>query len=130
MGIYQILIFLDDDTSVVELHYYTILQALSQVGGLFNIIFAFFFVFGWYSYSLSEQVIAHQYFGSKAAGSYHIFGYFKLKLYQLLIKLKLKKKSIDSKIRDKMSSTVTHLMDVVYLQQRIEYLEKAISVLL
>lgn len=61
------------------------------MGGLFNIIFAFFFVFGWYSYSLSEQVIAHQYLGSRAAGSYQFFGYIKLKLYQLLAKLKIKK---------------------------------------
>lgn len=58
-GLYQLYYSLNNQDSTVEIRYYTILEALASVGGLFNIIFAFFFVVGWYSQSFSKQVIAH-----------------------------------------------------------------------
>ena len=33
-------------------------------------------------------------------------------------------------MRDKLSSSVNHMMDVVYLQKRISFLERAIAVVL
>ena len=36
----------------------------------------------------------------------------------------------NAKVRDKLSSSVNHMMDVVYLQKRISFLERAISVVL
>ena len=44
---------------VIEVHYLTIIQVLTEIGGLFNIVFAFFIIFGWYSLSLSELVVAY-----------------------------------------------------------------------
>ena len=76
-------------------------------------------MFGWYSKSLSELVIASEYFGSRAARSYNLLGYLGLKLYQVLEKLSFKKQWSDAKRRDKLSNTINHMMDVVYLQRRI-----------
>ena len=45
--------FLEQQAKVYEIKYLTILQVLSEVGGLFNIVLAFLFVVGWYSESLS-----------------------------------------------------------------------------
>ena len=104
---------------ILERHYYTVLQVLTEIGGLFNVIFSFFIIFGWYSKSLSELVIAGKYFGSKVAGSYNFFGYLQLRLYQMLAKMGCVREWSEARMRDKLSGTVSNLMDVVYLHRRI-----------
>ena len=51
----------------VKVKYYTVLNAFSYVGGLFNSIFALFFLLKWYAATLPDFEIADDYFHRKEA---------------------------------------------------------------
>ena len=51
----------------VKVKYYTLLNAFSYIGGLFNSIFAVFFVLKWYAATLPEFEIADDYLHRKEA---------------------------------------------------------------
>ena len=53
--------------------FYTILNAFSYAGGLFNSVLALFFFLKWYGVTLVDFEIAHDFFNRKEAGSYNIF---------------------------------------------------------
>ena len=51
----------------VKVKYYTVLNAFSYAGGLFNSIFALFFLLKWYAATLPDFEIADDYFHRKEA---------------------------------------------------------------
>ena len=85
---------------------------------------------GWYGESLVSFLLAHDYFGSDLAGSYHFFSYLAQSVYQKLALINKRPDWKDAAEREKLSRTVNRLMDVVYLQRRIEFLERAVAVTL
>ena len=75
-------------------------------------------------------LLAHDYFGSDLSGSYHFFSYLVQSVYQKLVLINKRPNWKDAGEREKLSKTINKLMDVVYLQRRIEFLERAITVTL
>jgi hypothetical protein len=74
--------------------------------------------------------LAHDYFGSDLGGSYHFFSYLTQSIYQKLVLINKRPNWKDAEEREKLSKTVKNLTDMVYLQRRIEFLERAVTVTL
>ena len=108
---------------------YTVIDALAYVGGIFSSLYGAFFFMGVYGRFVFEMLFAQQYFHSKAAQSYGFFTFIKITLFNLWAKIKSrpnwKKTTKQQEIRD----TVNKVLDIVYLQRRIEFLENSMTVL-
>ena len=110
--------------------YYTLLEALSFVGGIFNTFLALFFFMTLYGEKFIEFLFAQAYFNSKAARNYGFFSFLKQTLYRSLSLCGCKPRWKYVQQRELLEKTSKKMLCVVFLQKRVEFLEKAISVLL
>ena len=110
--------------------YLTVIDALSYVGGVFNALFAAFVFMKIYGEFFFEMFFAEIYFKSKEAGSFGFFAFLKQITFNVLTFVGCKPRWDLSEKREKLRQTVQNTMNVVYLQRRIDFLEKSMTVLL
>ena len=73
---------------------------------------------------------AHLYFKTQEASSFGFFAFLKQLTFNVLSALGFKPKWDLSDKRERMRDTVKNMMNVIYLQRRVDFLEKSITILL
>ena len=108
----------------------TVLDALSYIGGIFNALLAGFIFMKIYGAVFFEMFFAHLYFRTPETSSFGFFAFLKQLAFNVLSALGCRPKWDLSEKRERMRDTVKNMMSVVYLQRRVDFLEKSITVLL
>ena len=118
-------------TVVHKRSYLKLLDAVAYVGGMFEAIVGMLFfmlVFGRIFY---EFKFAKKYFRSGVASKPFSLKHLITQIFfQMFTKCKCDPNWPEEKERDEMQKTVNHILDVVYLQKRIDFLERALPILL
>ena len=73
---------------------------------------------------------AHLYFKTQETSSFGFFAFLKQLVFNVLSALGCKPQWEFSEKRERMRDTVKNMMNVVYLQRRVDFLEKSITILL
>ena len=118
-------------TKTIHRRYMTLIDVFSYVGGIFPSLFAFFFFMKAFGLYFFEMTFASVHFRSRETKGFNFGTFMKQLIYQVLVLLGFRIKSW--KIAEKRSTinkVVNNLLDINYLFRRIEFLEKAIEILL
>ena len=101
------------------------------MGGIFPSLFAAFFfmkIFGLYFF---EMAFAHEHFRCKETEQHNFSHFLKRNIYNFFKSLGFEKKSWKiAKKQAEITQTINKLLEISYLFRRIEFLEKAITLLL
>ncbi len=117
-------------TIIYERSYLRFLDVFSYVGGNFQAILGLFFFMGLVGKLFFELNFAKHYFKNKFVQDFGGLGCIKLIVYKILTAINCPPEWINTEERAKIRTTVGNLLDITYLQKRINFLEKALSVLL
>lgn len=108
-----------------------IFDAISQVGGLVPIFMIVFVWLNYYALSHFEMTFIKKLHSDQKAKEYGIFYFISKFVYSVLTLFKF---NLDEWIRTreyhKMHKTVNKLIDILYLYKRLEFIERALEVLL
>jgi hypothetical protein len=101
------------------------------VGGFFPSLFGLFVFMRYFGVFFFETTFGYRHFHDNSVKQNHLGVYLKKILYGILIKLGMDPNRWKTcRSQNKVIATVNKMLDVNYLYKRIEYLERAISVLL
>lgn len=116
---------------IVRKAYRKLLDALSYVGGILAAFVPAFFFMEAYGTAVFEMLFAAKYFKAKIAKDFGFLKWMQMSAYDVLKKVNKQPESWkDAETRNNLRGTVNDVLDITYMQRRIDLLEKAIEVVL